>query len=292
MTTTCTVCAAPVDADRAFCRDCGWPVAGAAPPLGLAVAPPGGVAPQVPVAGSVTGTTLRPRFRWATAARVALITNAVLCFLLGLSASIFTESLELAVDEDGWDGFVDTVTDGRLWFLAFAQAIFLVPAAVLFLVWLAEAYDNARLLVADRLRSTFAVVGGWLIPFWVYWHSVKSLNEIARASAADAPVEIDPRAWRLRRAPALHYWWVVAFVVGTLSLTNGVSGLFTVGEAIVAGVAPADQAITAGEGIEAARTLANGQYGLGIAGLLAAKIVNKITRHQRLRLQSLAASGG
>jgi hypothetical protein len=228
-----------------------------------------------------------PSFRWVVAARTALTVNGMTALAVALALSIFSQRLDHLADERTWDGFVDALIDGRFWFVGTLQAVLLAPTAVVFLLWFAEAHNNARALVADTWRSTASAVGGWLIPIWVYWHGIKATNDLARASAADVPIEVDPRAWKLRRAPRRHWWWWIAFVISGLSIFNGVSGLFTVGEALAADVPLSNRQDVIDEALQAIQSLTTGEVALGIAGLVGASVVGNIARHQRIRLQGI-----
>lgn len=101
--------------------------------------------------------------------------------------------------------------------------IFLVAAAVVFIVWLWRARHNAEALSDGlHIRARGWAIGGWFVPIVAWWFPYQVVRDVYRAS--DPTTQTVSGELRLARGGSLVGWWwacwIVAYVVGAVSVRH------------------------------------------------------------------------
>lgn len=228
----CAQCGAEIGLDDAFCPGCGRRVQQAAsieeavqaPPLGgdepepdVSARTPGPAAgskpadeiqtpPAGPDASEMAAFASPPEIQpWVIGALVVSILVGVIAVIADIDFIGIAEDLaagrgvtEAEIFESG-----DTVDT-----MDVIQIVVFIPTAILFLVWINQAYKNLYTFIGAGLKfSPGWAVGGFFVPVLNLWRPYEVMREIWRASSADASGQRNG-SWRSGELPTiLGIWW-------------------------------------------------------------------------------------
>jgi serine/threonine-protein kinase len=255
-----------------------WPPPAASPP-----ARAGPAAPARPSTPAAPVLAYQPLGRAAARARRALWL-AVALAAVGVGANL----ADTAAARSVWGDPTGAGAPGRLAVgVSAAQALVFVLTAVLFLAWSRRAYANVGALGVRSLRfARWWVVAGWLVPVFSLFRPRQVLGDIWRASDPDLPAGAGER-WRDRRVPVLLDWWWLAFLASTLARSVTIESVHALTAFMTFGLASRQlDRFEASAGAEAVADLLT-----VVAGLLALRMVAKLTARQEARAARLAGVG-
>jgi tRNA A-37 threonylcarbamoyl transferase component Bud32 len=173
-----------------------------------------------------------------------------------------------------------------LWIGAVQAAWFLVTAGM-WLAWFRRAYLNLPALGARRLRfRPWWAVGAWLVPVFSLFRPKQLLNDIWRASDPDLPPD-QAATWRGRPVAELLGWWWLAFVASVLVRSITTDVVHAAADFMLLGLLPErfDRFLPSA-GMQVLADLLT-----VLCGLLALRVVRRVTARQQERATRLAATG-
>jgi serine/threonine-protein kinase len=176
--------------------------------------------------------------------------------------------------------------DLYLWIGAVQAAWFLVTAG-LWLAWFRRAYLNLPALGARRLRfRPWWAVGAWLLPVFSLFRPKQLLNDSWRASDPDLPPD-QAATWRGRPVARLLGWWWLAFVASVLVRSITTDAVHAAADFMLLGLLPEQfDRFQPSAGMQVLADLLT-----VLCGLLALRVVGRVTARQQERATRLAAAG-
>lgn len=198
---------------------------------------------------------------------VALVTRIMLALWVGAGIAVLIADgrLLLATLGDGSALTIDAAVEAAVGTAAFAGFASL-GTGIAFAVWTLRVYSNLEPLGADQPRYGKGwAIGGWLVPVLNYWRPKQIVNDAWRAADPALPLGRN-REWPGRPVASLLDWWWALFVASSLGVVATVLLPVSAGTALVAML------------VDAAR--------IG-AAVLAAAVVNRLSRRQTARDQAL-----
>jgi uncharacterized protein DUF4328 len=106
-----------------------------------------------------------------------------------------------------------------------------IAAAVLFMIWLWNARQNAQLLhPATHRRDIAWAIAGWFVPVVNFWFPYQVFDDVYRASNPAAPRDV-ARARDLPGSPGVIIWWLTW--LGSGVLVGVAAGVFVVNDLTV-----------------------------------------------------------
>jgi serine/threonine protein kinase len=178
--------------------------------------------------------------------------------------------------------------DGDLYlWVGAAQAGWFLVTAGLWLAWFRRAYHNLPALGARRLRyRLWWAVGAWLLPVFSLFRPKQLLNDIWRASDPYLPPD-QAASWRRGPVPELLGWWWLAFVASILVRSVTTSAVHAAADFMLLGLLPEQlDRFQASAGMQVVADLLT-----VLCGLLALRVVRRVTGRQDERATRLTAAG-
>ena len=209
---------------------------------------------------------LRGRAVWARRILVVVVAVDVVAILSGLAEyRLLTSgnySLEAAEANDARQGIV-----------ALTQVALFVAATVFFIRWFHRAYTNLPRLGSEYLRYRGGwAIGAWFVPILNLFRPKQIANDIWRGSAPTLPRHAG-NSWYDGPKPALLAWWWAAFVVTNLVSNTALRLSLSAEELIELRRATVAYLIADAVGV--------------VAGLLAIRVVARLTERQEARAEAL-----
>jgi hypothetical protein len=206
---------------------------------------------------------------------------------LSILLALASAAVNLADTEAALVLFGDQASgDLYLWVGAVQAAWFLVTAG-LWLAWFRRAYLNLSALGARRPRfRPWWAVGAWLLPVFSLFRPKQLLNDIWRASDPDLPPD-QAATWRGRPVAELLGWWWLAFVASVLVRSITTDAVHAAADFMLLGLLPEQfDRFQPSAGMQVLADLLT-----VLCGLLALRVVRRVTARQQERATRLAATG-
>jgi serine/threonine-protein kinase len=206
---------------------------------------------------------------------------------LSILLALASAAVNLADTEAALALFGDQASgDLYLWVGAVQAAWFLVTAG-LWLAWFRRAYLNLPAVGARRLRfRPWWAVGAWLLPVFSLFRPKQLLNDIWRASDPGLPPD-QAATWRGRPVAELLGWWWLAFVVSVLVRSITTDTVHAAADFMLLGLLPERfDRFQPSAGMQVLADLLT-----VLCGLLALRVVRRVSARQQERATRLAATG-
>lgn len=218
------------------------------------------------VAAEPSYLPLRGRAVWARRILVVVVAVDVIAILSGLAEYRLLASGDYSLQEAD-------ANDTRQRIVGVTQFALLVVAAVIFIRWFHRAYTNLPRLGSEHLRYRGGwAIGSWFVPILNLFRPKQIANDIWRGSDSALPAHAS-NSWYNRPTPVLLAWWWAAFLV-----TNFVSRIAQ-RLSLSAEELPELRRGTVAYLIADAVSV--------VAGLLAIRVVARLTERQEARAESL-----
>jgi hypothetical protein len=179
-------------------------------------------------------------------------------------------------------------TSGNLYlWVGLVQAAWFLVTAGLWLAWFRRAYLNLPALGARRLRyRPWWAVGAWLLPVFSLFRPKQVLNDTWRASDPGLPPD-QADSWRRRPVAELLGWWWLAFLASVLVRSITTEAVHAAADLMLLGLLPEQlDRFQASAGMQIVADLLT-----VVCGLLALRVVRRITIRQHDRATRLTATG-
>jgi serine/threonine protein kinase len=206
---------------------------------------------------------------------------------LSILLALASAAVNLADTEAALVLFGDQASDGLYLWVGAVQAAWFLVTAGLWLAWFRRAYLNLPALGARRLRfRPWWAVGAWLLPVFSLFRPKQLLNDIWRASDPDLPPD-QAATWRGRPVAELLGWWWLAFVASVLVRSITTEAVHAAADFMLLGLLPERfDRFQPSAGMQVLADLLT-----VLCGLLALRVVRRVTARQQERATRLAATG-
>jgi serine/threonine protein kinase len=206
---------------------------------------------------------------------------------LSILLALASAAVNLADTEAALVLFGDQASGGLYLWVGAVQAAWFLVTAGLWLAWFRRAYLNLPALGARRLRfRPWWAVGAWLLPVFSLFRPKQLLNDIWRASDPDLPPD-QAATWRGRPVAGLLGWWWLAFVASVLVRSITTEAVHVAADFMLLGLLPEQfDRFQPSAGMQVLADLLT-----VLCGLLALRVVRRVTARQQERATRLAATG-
>ena len=206
---------------------------------------------------------------------------------LSILLALASAAVNLADTEAALALFGDQASGGLYLWVGAVQAAWFLVTAGMWLAWFRRAYLNLPALGARRLRfRPWWAVGAWLLPVFSLFRPKQLLNDIWRASDPDLPPD-QAASWRGRPVAELLGWWWLAFVASVLVRSITTDAVHAAADFMLLGLLPERfDRFQPSAGMQVLADLLT-----VLCGLLALRVVRRVTARQQERATRLAATG-
>jgi tRNA A-37 threonylcarbamoyl transferase component Bud32 len=206
---------------------------------------------------------------------------------LSILLALASAAVNLADTQAALVLFGDQASGGLFLWVGAVQAAWFLVTAGLWLAWFRRAYLNLPALGARRLRfRPWWAIGAWLLPVFSLFRPKQLLNDSWRASDPDLPPD-QAASWRGRPIAELLGWWWLTFVASILVRSITTDAVHAAADFMLLGLLPERlDRFQPSAGMQVLADLLT-----VLCGLLALRVVRRVTARQQERATRLAATG-